>query len=178
MGRYVEYDGVIDFKTKKAFDAFLKLMIDNDWYDKKKDSWKSEGGILNDEIEPEDQVPVVMEGDGVYAIILPSRQIYAFDRLLNGLEMGTWEGEIRGVSDDQGFDGFIIHPDKEEEYFDLEEWAKENNLSLEWDEDSEDWLTEDRCDVMEAFIENPKRPTNSMRFILTEDSDEKKIISP
>lgn len=165
MGSYSSFDGVIDFKTTEAFESFLAKMIHQKWYDPKSDSWIGDGGPIDADTDPKDKVPVILYGEGVQSIILPNYPIDNFHRLINQLESGSWEGEIRGTSDDGAFEGYIIHPDAPEEYFNLEDWAKENNLSLEWDEDSEDWLTEDRCDVMDAFIENPHPPTNSMNFI-------------
>lgn len=171
MGQYVCYDGTIEFKKKKDYKKFVKEITENGWYNPELDSWSCDDGWINEGLEPDDIVPVLVEGDGIYLVILPNYSINNFHRVFNCLIPNTWEGEIRGTSDDGDLVGYILRPDGEEEGYCLETWAKEHNKTLTRDEDNEDWLCEDRHDVMESFIENPFPPKNSTKFIMDQDEN-------
>lgn len=166
---YVNFDGVIDFKTKEAFDKFVKSATDKGLYDPDTDSWVNDNGPIRPEADdPNDVPPTLLAGDGIYAVILPDYPIDGMSGLIAELEDGTWEGELRGTTDDGEFEGYIVTPDGKWETIDLEAWAKEHGHKLTRTEDDEDWVTDERIDVMESFIENPHPPKNSTKFMVNE----------
>jgi hypothetical protein len=160
MGQYSHWKGDIKFKTKKDFDTFLNKIIENGWYLKDKDIWNDDGAGYFDENNDCDFVD-----DDNLTITLPDLSINNFARVINLLEANTWEGQVVGVTDDGDYAGWVVKPDMSEDSFDLEEWAKHNGHELAWDEDNEDFLTDDRISVMEEFLENPYPPANSTKFI-------------
>jgi hypothetical protein len=158
MGMYCEINGTVTFKKKKDFNAFLKRMIEGGWYDKDKDCWIAEGG--------EEASDCDMVDDENLTIDFPQYTMRNIHRLVTMLEKMDWEGELRGVTDDGYFEGWVTRPKQEDHVIDLVNWAKEHGLPMVWDEENEDWLTEDRCDIMDAFLEDPFPPSNSKKFIL------------
>ena len=158
MGMYSTIVGTVTFKKKEEFEAFFKKMIEGGWYDKEKDCWIAEGG--------EEASDCDMVDDDNLTIELPNWNMHNIHRLVNDLETMEWEGELRGVTDDGFFEGWIIKPKQDDYTVDLEQWAKEYGKDLAWDEDVEDYDTETRCEVMESFLEDPFPPRNSEKYIL------------
>lgn len=161
---YSTWKGSIKFKKKDHFEKFLAVMINSGRYSMKHNSWMSDGDEPINIGGYEEKEEEVLDPKNL-TVNLPNYPIDNFHRLLNDLEKNTWEGQLVGATDDGCFEGWVQTPDGEEVHFDLEDWAKEHGHSLEWDEDNEDWLTEDRIDVMEAFLDNPYPPANSKKFI-------------
>ena len=151
MGQYSAYKGTVKFKNQESFECFLGKITKLKWYSPENDSWISDGYLV-EEIDVVDKIE--------RTITLPEIKINNFHRVINLLEKDTWEGMITGTSDDGCFEGWVIYPDGKEECYDLEDWAKKNNLPLEWDEE------EDRYEVMESFMEDPYPPSNAKKFII------------
>lgn len=158
MGMYCTIVGTVTFKKKKDFNAFFKKMVDGGWYDKEKDCWIAEGGEEASDCDVVD--------DDNKTIEFPNWTMRNIHRLVSDLENMDWEGELRGVTDDGYYEGWVTRPKQEDYTVDLEQWAKEHNYTLVWDEENEDWETDYRIDVMEKFLEDPFPPTNSQKFIM------------
>jgi hypothetical protein len=156
MGQYSTYKGEVKFKTQKSFEKFLDNITKLEWYSPENDSWISDGDLVDSDVV--DKIK--------RTITLPDVQIDNFHRVISLFKKGTWEGMITGTSDDGCFEGWVIYPNGKEECYDLEDWAKKNNLPLEWDEEVEDWSTDDKYEVMESFMEDPYPPSNAKKFIL------------
>ena len=158
MGQYSTYSGKITFKTKEAFDSFYKGLVENHWYNEEKNLFKADepfdlnefGGEINKE---------------ALSFTFPEYNINNYHRILHLIEANSWSGEIRWVTDDGCFEGGIEYPDGKGQYISLEEWAQEHGFDLEYDDEIEDYDTELRCDVMDAFLANPFPPSNSVKFI-------------
>jgi hypothetical protein len=160
MGMYCEINGTVTFKKKEDFEAFFKRMIEGGWYDEEKDCWISEDG---DEVSDCDVVD-----DENLTVDFPQWYMRNIHRLLNELEKMDWEGELRGVTDDGYFEGWITKPKQDDYSVELDAWAKEYGIELNWDDENEDWETDSRVFVMESFLENPFPPRNSEKYIMEE----------
>jgi len=158
MGMYATIVGTVTFKKKEEFEAFFKRMIEGGWYDKEKDCWIAEGGEEASDCDVVD--------DENLTIDFPSWTMRNIHRLVGMLEKMEWEGELRGVTDDGYFEGWITKPKQEDYTVDLEDWAKEYGFRLTRDEEIEDWDTDEKYEVMESFLENPFPPRNSEKYIL------------
>jgi hypothetical protein len=158
MGMYCEIVGTVTFKKKEEFEAFFKRMIEGGWYDGEKDCWIAEGG---EEVSDCDAVD-----DENLTVDFPQWNMRNIHRLVNELEKMDWEGELRGVTDDGYFEGWITRPKQKDYTVDLESWAKEYGFELTRDEEIGDWDTDQRCYVMESFLEDPFPPRNSEKYIL------------
>lgn len=158
MGMYCTIVGTVTFKKKEEFEAFLKRMIDGGWYDKEKDCWIAEGG--------EEASDCDMVDDDNLSIEFPNWTMNKIHRLVNTLQTMDWDGELRGVTDDGCFEGWVTRPKQEDYTVNLEEWAKEYGLMLPYDEDIEDYETDFRCEVMESFLENPFPLKVSQKYVL------------
>lgn len=158
MGMYCTIVGTVTFKKKEEFEAFLKRMIDGGWYDKEKDCWIAEGG--------EEASDCDMVDDDNLSIEFPNWNMNNIHRLVSFLETMDWDGELRGVTDDGFFEGWVTRPKQEDYTVDLQEWAKEYGMQLPYDEDIEDYETEFRCEVMESFLENPFPLKVSQKYVL------------
>ena len=167
MGAYWNFKGTVTFKDQESFDAFLKIMIEKDWYAPENDAWVTDDGRERRHEGDEDTHYVNYD---TLTITLPDTLINNFYVLMDALPKNKWTGVVRGASDDGGLSGCEYFPDGKYESYDLEEWAKEHGFSLEWDEENEDYLTEDRWDVIDGFLENPNPPKNSKKFIVSADN--------
>lgn len=158
MGMYCTIVGTVTFKKKEEFEAFLKRMIDGGWYDQEKDCWIAEGG--------EEASDCDMVDDDNLSIEFPNWNMSNIHRLVNLLETMDWDGELRGVTDDGCFEGWVTRPKQEDYTVDLKEWAAEHGLQLPWDADIEDYETDYRCEVMDSFLENPFPLKVSQKYVL------------